>query len=378
MERPQDTETYRGRFLRRRLTLRRGALSADVRDLETGQVFRLSTDTEDPKRAAAQIRERLDVILRREEEAIEPMPFADALELYFRTRQVRPVSLANYRSHLGRFGALWGGLYTHQVRFRDVEEAFRSLRDRAPATLRHYRTMLRLFYRWACLRGYAEQDPTRGLRLPRATRGPGRALSIEEARRLLLAARAQIHPQGPARKEPPEHPGYLYLALAVALYTGLRRRNALELRWREVDLARRTIELPGSRTKNREPLTVPLHPALERLLRGELHRQGRLDPDSPAIGARVARVDWALRSAVRRAELAPGLRWHDLRHTFATWIGERATYATLKALLGHSSGSVTDRYLHVPLEERRRAVELLPDLLAPPAGDFALHGSDSG
>jgi len=54
------------------------------------------------------------------------------------------------------------------------------------------------------------------------------------------------------------------------------------------------------------------------------------------------------------------MRFHDLRHTFATRLVERGIdVETLRELLGHSSIMTTQRYLHSTFERKRNAVEIL-------------------
>ena len=64
-------------------------------------------------------------------------------------------------------------------------------------------------------------------------------------------------------------------------------------------------------------------------------------------------------AACREAQVAD-FRFHDLRHTAATWIGESGASASyIKALLGHSSIQTSERYTHATDEGLRRAVEAL-------------------
>jgi integrase len=54
------------------------------------------------------------------------------------------------------------------------------------------------------------------------------------------------------------------------------------------------------------------------------------------------------------------LRFHDLRHTFATRLAENGVHPfTMKELLGHSTVKMTERYTHPNQEQKKRAVELL-------------------
>ncbi len=65
------------------------------------------------------------------------------------------------------------------------------------------------------------------------------------------------------------------------------------------------------------------------------------------------------KAACRRAGIK-GLRFHDLRHTFATRLVEKgADTETVRDLLGHHSITVTQRYTHSNDERKRKVVELL-------------------
>jgi len=65
------------------------------------------------------------------------------------------------------------------------------------------------------------------------------------------------------------------------------------------------------------------------------------------------------KAACRRAGIK-GLRFHDLRHTFATRLVEKgADIETVRDLLGHYSITVTQRYTHSNEDRKRKAVELL-------------------
>jgi len=64
-------------------------------------------------------------------------------------------------------------------------------------------------------------------------------------------------------------------------------------------------------------------------------------------------------SRIRRAGIK-GLRFHDLRHSFASRLIEAGVdIITVRDLLGHSSVKLTERYTHSNSEQKRRAVDLL-------------------
>lgn len=116
-------------------------------------------------------------------------------------------------------------------------------------------------------------------------------LSADERRALLLPCKTS------ASRD-------LYLAVLVALSTGLRRGELYGLRWRDIDLDPRWAVLP--KTKNGDPRGIPLTEKVVVLLR---LRQG-------ASEARVFEKDltkaWV--NALRRAVVS-AFRWHDLRHS---------------------------------------------------------------
>jgi integrase len=151
-----------------------------------------------------------------------------------------------------------------------------------------------------------------------------------------------------------------------ALHTGLRRGNLLGLRWSQVDLGGRRITIPAEETKANAELAIPIHPELAEVLRGLLRGRDRVEPHAPVIGIEVKELKASFLSAARRAGLGH-LRFHDLRHTAATWWGERCTHAVLQQLLGHAPGSMSLKYVHVPFAKLRQVVDRMPRLLAAPA-----------
>jgi len=96
--------------------------------------------------------------------------------------------------------------------------------------------------------------------------------------------------------------------------------------------------------------------------------RARLVPVHPAIRTALRRLPiscgwrWILRH-FERARAAAGLahvRFHDLRHTNATWLLDAgADPITVRDLLGHSSLGVTSRYLHRDMARLKRAVRRL-------------------
>jgi integrase len=92
------------------------------------------------------------------------------------------------------------------------------------------------------------------------------------------------------------------------------------------------------------------------------HTKGT-DPLKGGVGFDVTRHQQSWRSAWRRLRKAAGLegiRFHDLRHTFISLMGERGVpLAVLQGMVGHLSAKMIRHYTHISTQAARQAVELL-------------------
>jgi site-specific recombinase XerD len=80
---------------------------------------------------------------------------------------------------------------------------------------------------------------------------------------------------------------------------------------------------------------------------------------NPVTGKPYVDLKKAFKTACEEAGIS-GLRFHDLRHTFASRLVENGVdLITVKDLLGHSTVKVTERYTHPNKSLKRKAVESL-------------------
>ena len=207
--------------------------------------------------------------------------------------------------------------------------------SRSPATANRYLAAMRACWNWGILAGLVPGDRGWPRRLMLREGGPRqRFLSVEELRRLLLVAYA-IDVR-------------LWGVVQLAVLTGLRQGELLRLRVGDLDLARRSLVVLVSKTDRPRAVHLP-GPALSvaQVLVG----------DRPAGAPLLALEDgspWRpgqLVHAWKRARAAAGLggfRFHDLRHTAASWLAQNgASLVEVGAVLGHRSPAVTARYAHL-------------------------------
>lgn len=130
-------------------------------------------------------------------------------------------------------------------------------------------------------------------------------------------------------------PMHLALAARVAVHTMLRMRAMLKLTWARVDLEKRRAWVPSAHQKQARSFGLPLNEEAIRALRALRLLAG---PGNPHVftwqGAPIDDCNGsAFLKAVKRARLEP-LRWHDLRHTGASWAVQSGVTLQELMLLG--------------------------------------------
>lgn len=252
----------------------------------------------------------------------------------------------------------------------------------SPGTRRHVKTTLGKAMKQAVRWGYLARDPSEGVPVPKAPQKDGeegfdpdmRALSAEEAATFLEASR-----------------GDRYAALySLALATGMRQGEMLALPWKNVDLStgivrvRRTLVIVKGGFEYAPPKTgrsrrdVELRPEAVGALREHRKRQleermrlGGTPEDHGLVFATTTGTPLRRQNLQRRhfkpilkeAGL-PDVRFHDLRHTFATLtLANGADLNTISKYLGHASVKVTlDVYAHVLPGMQKKALSALDGL----------------
>jgi integrase len=210
-----------------------------------------------------------------------------------------------------------------------------------PTTINRELACLKRVFNLGIQWGKTESNPVREVKFFREDGRRERVLSPAEIGNLLVACTDHSRPM-----------------VMLALHTGMRRGEILGLTWDRVDLLNDVITL--MRTKSGKPRRVPLNEVLRELLNG-LPRDGAyvFGGEQPFGSIKTA---WL--AACRRAGLT-GVRFHDLRHTWASYAVLAGTdLRTVQEVGGWSSLALVERYTHPSSEAKRRAVEAVSTLLA--------------
>lgn len=194
------------------------------------------------------------------------------------------------------------------------------------------------------------ENPIRKMKALKEPKGIERFLSKEELARLIPALQASRSP-------------HLYLAVTLAVSTGARRTEIMSLTWKQVDAKKGLIRL--TETKNGESRTISVgEPALgllkQRAKIKHLHTDLLFPNDS---GTAPVDLTKAWKTALEIAQI-PDFRWHDLRHTAASYLAMAgATAPEIATILGHKTLQMSKRYIHLNQSHLSSVVERMNEKL---------------
>jgi len=184
------------------------------------------------------------------------------------------------------------------------------------------------------------------IRLFKESTSRERSLTHEQASKLL--------------HELPEHQREVVF---FALATGLRQSNALRLEWAQVNLEQRHAWVHATQSKNRRPISIPLNSAAYAVLlrqRGKHHERVFTYQGKPLNSANTK----AWQQALKRAGI-DDFRWHDLRHTWATWQRQAGTPThELQRLGGWRTAAMVERYAHLAPDHLAAAASRMDTMLS--------------
>ena len=196
------------------------------------------------------------------------------------------------------------------------------------ATLSHAFTIAIKEWQWL------NDNPVRKISKPMQSRGRERFLSEAERQSLLHACKESSCP-------------YLLPVVMLAITSGMRRGEIMNLRWKDIDFRRDTILL--TQTKNGSSRSLSLSKHVKPLIQG-LRQSNQAASEvifsSKATG-RPMDIERHWQTALAKAEIK-NFRFHDLRHTTASYLAMNgATTMQIAAVLGHKTLQMVKRYSHL-------------------------------
>ena len=207
--------------------------------------------------------------------------------------------------------------------------------------------------------GLIRVNPAIGCKLPPKKAREMQVLTREELQRFLIQAKFE---------------GY-YEVFLLDLATGLRRGELLALQWEDLNVKERILtvnkqvtrmegelDVTEPKTKNSVRKVALSQQAVDLLVQEhEQHPDNPILFPSPRTGGywspdAVSRIN---RKLLKNAGIEEHVRFHDLRHTFATMaISSGVDVKTLSSMLGHySAGFTLDTYTHITNDMQRGAAE---------------------
>ena len=294
-----------------------------------------------------------------------PPLFSVASADWLKTRTgIAPLTERSYKLSISHLTTAFGkqllcdisgeDLATYQARRKREEVSNRTVN----LELGVLRSILRRYRMWEAISAdvdFLKENPS-----------PGRALTAEEETRLLDAAS-----KSRCRS--------LYPVIMLAINTGMRASEIRGLKWAQVDFLANSLTVGKSKTAAGTGRIIPLNARAVAVLshwRGLFpgvesehyvfphEKYGLAANDRKQCAYEIIPTEpmhrWKVDWEGSRKTANVSCRFHDLRHTFISRLAEsQASGSTVMALAGHVSRAMMERYSHIRMEAKRKAVDTL-------------------
>jgi len=209
------------------------------------------------------------------------------------------------------------------------------------ATVNRYKAAISVVFSYACRQYGLPINPIKNIRSKPENNERIRFLSDDERARLFKACKASQWSK-------------LHLLVLMAITTGARKSELLNLTFSDIDFERQTAYVQTS--KNGQPRVLPLTNEVLAELNKFKSQEARLifnselKPDRPMCFTK----QW--KKALVQAEIKD-FRYHDLRHSCASLLAQSgASLLEIAEVLGHKQIQVTKRYSHLCIDHKTRLI----------------------
>jgi integrase len=294
-----------------------------------------------------------------------PPLFSIAAADWLKTRTgIAPSTERSYRLAISQLNKNFGKILLCDLSAEDIA-AYPNRRKREEVSNRTVnlelgvlRSILRRYRMWEAIAAdvdFLKEDPS-----------PGRALTHAEETALLDTAS-----ESRCRS--------LYAVIMLAINTGMRANEIRGLTWAQIDFFANALTVGKSKTAAGTGRMIPLNPRAVAVLtqwRGLFtdarpehyvfphEKYGFAGNDRKPCAYEMVPTEpmhrWKVAWESARKTANVSCRFHDLRHTFISRLAEsQASDSTVMALAGHVSRAMMERYSHIRMEAKRKAVDIL-------------------
>ena len=209
------------------------------------------------------------------------------------------------------------------------------------ATVNRYKAAISVVFSYACREFDLPDNPVRHIRSKPENNERIRFLSDDERKRLLKACRASKWSK-------------LYLLVLMAITTGARKGELLNLKFSDIDFGRQTAFVKTS--KNGQPRVLPLTNEVVTELSGFKDQEAELIFNSELKLDRPMCFTKQWKKVLVQTDIE-NFRFHDLRHSCASYLAMNgASLLEISDVLGHRQISMTQRYSHLCTNHKARLI----------------------
>ncbi|MEZ9902840.1 tyrosine-type recombinase/integrase [Vibrio breoganii] len=231
-----------------------------------------------------------------------------------------------------------------KIQKKHVRAALRDMeKSHAPATINRYKAVLSGLFSFANDEHEISHNPVKGIKALAENNERTRFLNENELARLIEAAKNSCWDR-------------MYLLVMMAIVTGARRSEMINLTWDQINFTQRTAHLSTSKNGEQRILTLTNN-VVEELMkfRGQ---QDHVFPHPSRIKSQPFKnFDYYWRKVLAESDVC-NFKFHDLRHSCASFLAmSGASLLEIADILGHKSISVTKRYSHLCTEHKAKLTD---------------------
>ena len=266
--------------------------------------------------------------------------FEDFAREYLEYSKVNKKSWKSDQVSLNRLVPFFGHLRLSKITPRFIEEyKQKRINEVKSASVNRELACLKFMFTLAKKWKLVDENPVKEVKLFREQKIVMQILNKEEIDRLIECSA-----------------DHLKKIIILALNTGMRRGEIFKLQWKEIDFIDNFIFI--YMTKSGITRKIPMNNVVRETLKN-IKRESEFVFYNPKTKDHIKDVKTAFKAACRRAKIND-LRFHDLRHTAATYmVTGGVDLVTVAEILGHADIKMTMRYAHPTPENKRRAVYVL-------------------